>query len=204
MPATPVARKKSPGTPPPAAFPRKNSPSSGPSSVICAKKLAQHAIKRQFLAFLSTLGELFRARVRTGPSRANFFAHRTQPRADFETNNTATTTDMGQRETTITTARPSTATIETGITSAPKKRSKNAHSSPAKAMAVSTRRTYERAKATPVSGERAAWSTGPRCNTRGRRWGLAGRPVGGRRYKRRQTNTIQIASRGPLLQTSSI
>ena len=190
MPATPVARKKSPGTPPPAAFPRKNSPSSGPSSVICAKKLAQHAIKRQFLAFLSTLGELFRARVRTSPSRANFFAHRTQPRADFETNNTATTTDMGQRETTITTARPSTATIETGITSAPKKRSKNAHSSPAKAMAVSTRRTYERAKATPVSGERAAWSTGPRCNTRGRRWGLAGRPVGGRRYKRRQTNTI--------------
>ena len=117
----------------------------------CAKKLAQHAIERQFLAFLSTLGELFRAHAHTGPSRANFFAHRTQPRADFETNNTATTTDMGQRETAITTARPSTATAETAITSAPKKRSKNAHSSPAKAMAVSTRRTCERAKAMAVS-----------------------------------------------------
>ena len=41
--------------------------------------------------------------------------------------------------------------------------------------------------------QRATWSTGP-----GRR------PVGGRRYKRRQTNAIQIAARGLVLQTSSI
>ena len=39
---------------------------------------------------------------------------------------------------------------------------------------------------------------GPGCGTRVRWRGLAGRPVGGRRYKRRQTNAIQIASRGPL------
>ena len=147
-----------------------------PSSVICAKKLAQHAIKRQFLAFLSTLGELFRARVRTGPSRANFFAHRTQPRADFETNDASAATDAGQ--------------YETADTTATEKCTKYSFFSPAKAMAVSTPRAYERAKATPVSGERAAWSTGPRCDTRGRRWGLAGRPVCSRRYKRRQTNTI--------------
>ena len=113
----------------------------GASSSMSAKKLAQHAIERQFLAFLSTLGELFRARVRTGPSRANFFAHRTQPRADFETNNTS--------------AHPQQGTAETAITSAPKNRTKNAHSSPAKAMAVSIPHRHKRAKATMVSDNRA-------------------------------------------------
>ena len=165
MPATPVARKKSPGTPPPAAFPRKNSPSSGPSSVICAKKLAQHAIKRQFLAFLSTLGELFRARVRTGPSRANFFAHRTQPRADYETNDTSAATDAGQHETAVTTAT--------------EKCAKNTHFSPAKAMAVSTDPPHRLAKAMSVSvGARPARAkaTGvsrerfPMCAGYGRSW----------------------------------
>ena len=79
---------------------------------------------------------------------------------------------------------------ETAITSASEKRAQNAYFSPAKAMAV--------------SDNRATWPTGPGCDARGRRRGLSGRPVGGRRYKRRQTNAIQIASRGPLLQSSSI
>ena len=62
--------------------------------------------------------------------------------------------------------------------------------------------TLQRHSAAGVEG--AGGTGGPDCGTHGRRQGLAGRPVGGRRYKRRQTNTIQIASRGPLLQTSSI
>ena len=135
---------------------------------------------------------------------ANFFAHEARQHGEIETNNT--------------TAHPQQGTAETGITSAPENCTKNTHFSPAKAMAVSTgpphrpaKATlvsvkarpapakamavstpyrYQQAKATPVSGERATWSTGPRCDTRGRRRGLAGRPVGGRRYKRRQTNTI--------------
>jgi len=65
-----------------------------------------------------------------------------------------------------------------------------ARPAPAKATMVSTPHRCQQAKATPVSGERAAWSTGPRCDTRGRWRGLAGRPGGGRRYKRRQTTTI--------------
>ena len=160
----------------PPTFPRKNSPS-GPSN--------------------ADFGPFF---VRW----ANFFAHEARQHGDVETNNT--------------TAHPQQGTLETSITSAPEKCTKNTHFSPAKAMAVSTGPPHrpakvmavstlyrcQQAKATPVSGERATWSTGPRCDTRGRRRGLAGRPVGGRRYKRRQTNTIQIASRGPLLQTSAI
>ena len=204
MPATPVARQRSPSTPPPAEFPRKNSPNATPQASFARKNSPSAGLPAApprknspgtpensvFQPFWACRANFFALTPTIRPSRANFFAHRTQPRTNFETNDASAATDMGQRETTITTARPSTATIETGITSAPKKRSKNAHSSPAKAMAVSTPHTYERAKATPVSGERVAWSTGPRCNTRGRRWGLAGRPVCGRRYKRRQTNTI--------------
>ena len=49
---------------------------------------------------------------------ANYFARRTQPRGDFETNDTSAAADAGQRETAITTAHPSTATVETGDTSA--------------------------------------------------------------------------------------
>ena len=49
-----------------------------------------------------------------------------------------------------------------------------ARPAPAKATMVSTPHRCQQAKATPVSGERAAWSTGPRCDTRGRRRGLAG------------------------------
>ena len=68
---------------------------------------------------------------------ANFFAHRTQPRADFETNDTSAATDVGQHE--------------TAITNATEKRTKNTHFSPAKATAVSVEARPTRAKATPVS-----------------------------------------------------
>ena len=70
---------------------------------------------------------------------------------DVETNDASAATDAGQHETTITNARPRTATIETAITSATEKHAKNARFSPAKAMAVSTPGTYERAKALAVS-----------------------------------------------------
>ena len=113
---------------------------------------------------------------------ANYFARRTQPRGDFETNDTsaaadagqretaittATTdaghretsgtsaaADAGQRETAITTARPSTATVETGDTSATEKHAKNTHFSPAKAMTVSTCPPHRPAKVTRVSTRR--------------------------------------------------
>ena len=96
-------------------------------------------------------GELFRAHAQIRARGANFFAHGTQPRADFETNDTTAATDVGQHETTITNARPQTATIETTITNATEKRTKNTHFSPAKAMAVSVEDRPTRAKATPVS-----------------------------------------------------
>ena len=100
-------------------------------------------------------GELFRAHAHIRARGANFFVHRTQPRADFETNDTSAGTDADQRETTITNARPQTATIETTITSATEKHTQNAHFSPAKAMSVSVGAEPARAKATPVSGPRA-------------------------------------------------
>ena len=114
--------------------------------------------------------------------RANFFAHRTQPRANFETNNTSAATDAGQyetvgtnarpqtatietaitsatadagqRETAGATARPQTATIETGNTTATEKCTKNSFFSPAKAMAVSIGARPARAKAMAVSTPR--------------------------------------------------
>ena len=100
---------------------------------------------------------------------------------DVETNDASAATDAGQHETTITNAHPRTATIETTITnahprtatiettitnahprtatiettitSATEKHAKNARFSPAKALAVSTPGTYERAKAMAVSRE---------------------------------------------------
>ena len=82
---------------------------------------------------------------------ANFCAHRTRPRANFETNNTSAATDAGQYETAGTTARPQTATIETGNTTTTEKCTKNSFFSPAKAMAVSIGARPARAKVTPVS-----------------------------------------------------
>ena len=72
---------------------------------------------------------------------------------DVETNDASAATDAGQHETTITNAHPRTATIETTITSATDKHAINARFSPAKALAVSTPGTYERAKAMAVSRE---------------------------------------------------
>ncbi|MBS6325917.1 MAG: hypothetical protein KH413_08850 [Actinomyces sp.] len=154
------------------------------------KKLAQQAQKRRILGVLSVQGELFRAHTHHQATQGELFAHKAQQHGGIETNNT--------------TAHPQQGSFETGITSAPENCTKNTHFAPAKATTVSVKARpapakattvsipdgYKRAKATPVSGERAAWSTGPICDTRGRWRGLAGRPVGGRRYKRRQTNTI--------------
>ena len=94
-----------------------------------------------------------------------FFALRTQPCGDDATNDTSTATDAGQRETTITNARPQTATIETGITSAPENCTENAHFAPAKAMAVSVEARPAPAKATGVSDKRAAWLASSGCVT---------------------------------------
>ena len=96
---------------------------------------------------------------------------------------------------------PNQGTTETDDTSAPEKCTKNAHFSPAKAMAVSgeaqpapakatvvsipleherakamavsTPHEYQRAKATAVSDNRAVWSAEPGHSARGRQWGLA-------------------------------
>ena len=148
------ARKSSPSVTHPAVFSRKNSPSTPQTA---------------------DFGPYF---VR----RANFFAHRTQPRANFETNNTSAATDAGQyetvgtnarpqtatietaitsatadagqRETAGATARPQTATIETGNTTATEKCTKNSFFSPAKAMSVSIGARPARAKAMAVSTPR--------------------------------------------------
>ena len=77
----------------------------------------------------------------TQQRRANYFAHKVQQQGDIETNNT--------------TARPQHEAAETDITSAPKNRTKNAHFSPTKAMAVSTPPRYQQAKATTVSDNQA-------------------------------------------------
>ena len=132
----------------------------GPSSGISATILAQHTQKRRIWGVLSALGELFRARTHTRPSRATSIAHSTQKHGDIETNTT--------------TAHPQQGTTETAITSAPKKCTKNTHFPPAKAITVSIPHRHKQAKATMVSGHRATWPTGPGCGARGRRRGLAG------------------------------
>ena len=103
----------------------KNFAQRSPSCGVFAKKFAQHATKRSFWAIFRALGELFRAHAHTWPSRANFFAHRAQPRGDDATSGTSAATGTGQHETTITTA----AEI----------RAKNNRFSPAKATPVSVR-----------------------------------------------------------------
>ena len=102
----------------------------------------------------SAAGRTFsRSHPQTRQSRANNIAHRTQKNGDVETNNT--------------TAHPQQGTYETRITSAPEKHAKNAHFSPAKAMAVSTTPPHRPAKATMVSNHQATWPTGPGCGARG-------------------------------------
>ena len=102
-----------------------------------AKNFAQHAIKHRFWAILSTLGELFRAHTHTRPRRANFFAHSTRRRGNFETSNTFASHA----------ARP----IETTNTFAGSKWPKNGLSSLTKAMAVSFRCKEVLAKVLSVS-----------------------------------------------------
>ena len=98
-------------------------------------------------------GELFRARTHIRPISAKNVAHEARQHSDIETDNTS--------------AHPQQGTVETTITSAPENRTKNAHFSPAKAMAVSIPHGYQQAKATMVSDNRATWSTGPGCGARG-------------------------------------
>ncbi len=109
---------------------------------------------------MSAQGKLFRAHAHIRPRRANFFAHEAQQHSDVETNNT--------------TAHPQQGSLETGITSAPEKCTKNAHFTPAKAMAVSVKARPAPAKAMAVSDNRPSWPTGSGCGTHGRRQGLAG------------------------------
>ena len=124
-----------------------------PSNDFSAKKLAQQAQKHQNWGVFSALGELFRARTHIKPRGANYFAHRTRRHGDVETNDTTAATDAGHRETAMTTARPSTAAIETDNTSATEQRTKNTHFSPAKAMTVSDNHTHGlRDPATPPAG----------------------------------------------------
>ena len=137
------------------------------------------------------MGELFRAHTHDQTEQGELFRAQDARHGGVETNDTSATTDADQRETTSTNARPQTATIETTITSATKKRTQNAHFSPAKAMPVSVEarpapakampvsipHEHERAKAMAVSDKWAIWPTGPRCDTRGRRQGLAGQRV---------------------------
>ena len=132
-----------------------------PSSRISAKKFAQRGIKHPFWAIFRVLGELFRAYTMTTVPQGELFraplqeramqgeniAHRSQKHGDVETNNT--------------TAHPQQGTIETAITSAPEKHTKNAHFPPAKAMPVSIPYRHQQAKATMVSNHRATWPTGP-------------------------------------------
>ena len=69
-------------------------------------KLALLAQNDPIWRVLPAHGELFHAHTHTRPSRADFLAHRTQPRGDDATNDTSTATGAGQHETTITTAHP--------------------------------------------------------------------------------------------------
>ena len=92
-------------------------------------------------------GDLFHAHAHIRPRRANFFAHKARQRSDVETTNT--------------TARPQQGSLETGITSTPENCTKNAHFSPAKAMAVSIPHEHKRAKAMAVSDNRTPGSRVP-------------------------------------------
>ena len=107
-------------------FSRKNSPSTPQTA--------------DFGPFFVRWANFFALTPTISPSRANYFAHRTQRHDGFETDDTSAAADAGQHETAITTARLRTATVETTITSATEKRTKYIHFSTAKAMSVSHER----------------------------------------------------------------
>ena len=98
-------RKSSPNAGPPPGHPRKSSPSAPENSVFGHFGLAGRTFSRS-RTHQAAQGELFRAHAHIKPRRANFFAHKTQPRGDDATNDTTATTDAGQHETTITTTHP--------------------------------------------------------------------------------------------------
>ena len=133
------------------ALPQKSSPSTGVPSAYPRKSSPRKPKNTEIGVFSARWANFFALTPTIGPRRANFFARRTQPCGDVETNDTTATADAGQHETTITTARPSTATVETGDTSATEKHAINTHFSPAKATPVSTGSHHQPAKATRVS-----------------------------------------------------
>ena len=135
-----LARKNSPSTAPSAALPRKNSPSTAPPLALPRKSSPSKRKNADFGVFRACRANFFALTPTIRPRRANFFAHKAQQRGDVETNNT--------------TARPQQGSLETGITSAPEKCTKNTHFSPAKAMTVSIEARPAPAKATTVSGNR--------------------------------------------------
>ena len=135
-----LARKNSPSTAPSAALPRKSSPSTAPPLALPRKSSPSKRKNADFGVFRACRANFFALTPTIRPRRANFFAHKAQQRGDVETNNT--------------TARPQQGSLETGITSAPEKCTKNTHFSPAKAMTVSIEARPAPAKATTVSGNR--------------------------------------------------
>ena len=146
--------QNSPSTGPSSALPRKSSPNTGLPATYPRKSSPSKPKNANFGVFSARWANFFALAPTIGARRANFFAHKTQPRGDDETNNTTAATDAGHRETAITTAHPSTATAETDNTSATEIRTKNTHLSPAKATPVSTPHGNERAKVPPVSDNR--------------------------------------------------
>ena len=119
-------RQSSPGAGPSWAQPRKTSPSAAPPAVFSRKSSPSTPQNANFGPFFVRRANFFALTPTIRPSRANFFAHRTQPRGNCETD----------------------------ITTAPESCTKNAQFSPAKATAVSTPHRHKHAKATMVSDNR--------------------------------------------------
>ena len=155
-------QKSSPSTAPPAVFSRKTSPSAAPPAVFSRNSSPSTPQNANFGPFFVRRANFFALSPTIRPSRANYFAHRTQPRGNCETD----------------------------ITTAPENCTKDAQFSPAKATAVSVTARPAHAKAMAVSDKRAAWPTGSGCGARGRRLGQSAAPVGNIRYKRRQTGAV--------------
>ncbi|WP_161800242.1 hypothetical protein [Sanguibacter keddieii] len=108
-------------------------------------------MKTAFFARLGLQGELFRARTHCRSRRANFFAHSTRSRGNFETTNTFAGHAARPIETDNTFAGHAARPIETDNTFAGSKWPKNGLSSLAKAMAVSFRCKEVLAKVLSVS-----------------------------------------------------
>ena len=134
----------------PAALPRKTRPAR-PVPQQLREKLRPARLKTAFFARLGLQGELFRARTHCRSRRANFFAHSTRSRGNFETTNTFAGHAARPIETDNTFAGHAARPIETDNTFAGSKWPKNGLSSLAKAMAVSFRCKEVLAKVLSVS-----------------------------------------------------